>query len=93
MFLSFTTLYFTFGCTITSAINIIFSWEEAAIYFAVYFVMMTVLTIILIPESPHWLGVIKLDLRKAKILMKKLNPTNTVRSCNWINKRGKISIQ
>lgn len=82
MLLSLTTVYFSLGYSATSGANLMFSWTEAGLIFAILFSILCTLAVVLVPESPHWLAVIRLDSRRAKNTMKKLNPEHAVRHGN-----------
>lgn len=55
MMLSLLSVYVSLGILITTAMGAFFDWKQTAIIFAVIFFVITIATILYIPESPYWL--------------------------------------
>ncbi|XP_065217214.1 facilitated trehalose transporter Tret1-like isoform X2 [Planococcus citri] len=83
LFLSLTTTFFTLGVFIVSFLHAFTTYVHAALFLSGCFVALTVLTYLVVPESPHWLAVIKLDSTTAKRNLKKLNPNQSVFDNEW----------
>lgn len=78
LFLSLTSVFFTLGIFIISVLNVLMTYKNSGLCLTVCFIILIILTAFIVPESPHWLAVIKLDLNSAKRNLKLLNPNDTV---------------
>lgn len=66
------------GVFLVTMINELLKWRGAALCFIVFFALLLALIVFFVPESPHWLAIMKLDTRQAKIVLRKLNTDEKV---------------
>lgn len=78
LFLSLTSAFFTLGIFIISVLHVLMTYKQSGIFLTVCFTVLIISTAFIVPESPHWLAVIKLDFDSAKSNLKRLNPNDEV---------------